>query len=145
MYLEDWPLPAVRDSGDVGVLCTFTNIPVAAAADIPRSSQLSSSLSGQAVRHVMAGGSAVQHSTNQVPSTLFSAGRRAGSFLCGLRTSLVRPLLVDVRIIYWVLNNESNRDVNRPLCKGMLSPLAHCKNAINNILLLQCKEAGQGL
>ncbi len=26
VYMEDWPLPTVRDSGDFGVLCTFTSI-----------------------------------------------------------------------------------------------------------------------
>jgi hypothetical protein len=42
------------------------------AADIARSSQLSSSLSGQAVWPAMAGGSAFHHSTNQVSSILSS-------------------------------------------------------------------------
>ncbi len=54
-YMEEWPLPTVRDFGYVGVLCTFDNIPAAAAAGIVRSSQLSNPLPGQAVRYIMAG------------------------------------------------------------------------------------------
>ncbi len=45
---------ALRDFGDVSVLCTFNinNIPVATAAGISRSSQLSSSLAVQAVHYI---------------------------------------------------------------------------------------------
>ncbi len=55
--IEDWPPPTIHDSGEVGVSCTFCNVP---AAGIARSSQLSSSLQGQAVpvRYVMAGNAA---------------------------------------------------------------------------------------
>jgi hypothetical protein len=50
-------MPSFRDFAHVGILCTFSNI---TAAGIARSSQLSSSLAGQAVQYVMAGGTALQ-------------------------------------------------------------------------------------
>ncbi len=41
--MDTWPQPSLRDLGDAGVLCTFSNAPAAAAAaGIARSSQLSS-------------------------------------------------------------------------------------------------------
>jgi hypothetical protein len=56
LYIEDWPLPTVCDFGHIGVLCTFSYLPAAAAAGIARISQLSSFLLGQAVRYVMSSG-----------------------------------------------------------------------------------------
>ncbi len=41
---DDWPLSTLRDSGDVGILCSFSNIPATAAAGNSRSSQLNSPL-----------------------------------------------------------------------------------------------------
>jgi hypothetical protein len=78
------------------VLCTFSKIPAAAAAGIARSLQLSSSLAGQAVQYVMAGGTACpsQYSSSTPlpsPSAIGSAWRREGSILCGLRPLLVEP------------------------------------------------------
>ncbi len=75
--IEDWPLPTVHDSGEVGVSCTFSNVP---AAGIARSSQLSSSLPGQAVRYVMAGSTA---RLSQYTSQSWTE-RRVGLFLYGL-------------------------------------------------------------
>ncbi len=59
LYKDCRPLPSSRDFGHVGVLCTFSSIP-AAAAGIARSLQLqlSSSLSGQGIQYDMAGGTA---------------------------------------------------------------------------------------
>jgi hypothetical protein len=78
--MECRSLPSLRDFGHVEVLCPFSNIPAAAvsaaaaastlaaaaaavaaaaaAAEIARSSQLSSSIAGQAVQYVMTGGMA---------------------------------------------------------------------------------------
>ncbi len=78
----------MRDSGDVGVLCTFGDIrvPAAAAAGIARSSQLSSALPGR--WYDIAGGTA-RPSTVQIsslhPSPPGGAERRFGSALYSLR------------------------------------------------------------
>ncbi len=58
MYMDCRPLPSLRHFGHVSVLCTFRYKPAGATAGIARSSQLSSSLAGQAVQYVMAGGTA---------------------------------------------------------------------------------------
>ncbi len=56
LYIESRLLPSLRD---FSVLCTYSKIIVpAAAAGISRSSQMSSSLPGQAVRYNAAGGTA---------------------------------------------------------------------------------------
>ncbi len=79
--MESRSLSSLHDFGDVSVLCTFLNIPAAAAeAGIVRNLQLSSSMPGQAVQYVTTGG------TNHRPSTqLGRAGRCLGSILYGLR------------------------------------------------------------
>jgi hypothetical protein len=53
--MDDWPLPTVVDFSHVRNVCTFGNILAAAAAEVARSSQLSTPLPGQVVQYLMAG------------------------------------------------------------------------------------------
>jgi hypothetical protein len=56
--MDDWHLPTVNDFSHVGNVCTISNIPAAATAEVARSSQLIRPLPGQVVRYLMAGGMA---------------------------------------------------------------------------------------
>jgi hypothetical protein len=85
LHMEYWLLPSVRDFVHVSILCTFSNIPPAAkAAEIARSSQLSSE---QPLGR--AGGTAhpSQYCTSLLTPLLqpCRAGRCVGSIFFGLR------------------------------------------------------------
>ncbi len=79
VYLEFWPMPSLRDRAQDGVFCTFTTRTSATAAEFARSSQLSSSRPGQAVRSVREGGKdrPSKHKNHLGLVTLLQPTRRA--------------------------------------------------------------------
>ncbi len=114
------PLPSLRDFGHASVLCTFSNMPP--PAEIARSSQLSSSLTMQMVKYVMAGPSITVQFIAPTPLLqLDRAGHRVGSILYGLR-----PLWSSHCCCQWqTLKAHSGRVKGGPLilCWWFMVPL----------------------
>ncbi len=95
-------LASLRDFGLDGVLCTFRNIPAAGAeaADIARSSKLSSLLAGQAVQYVMADGTARPSHFKSFPSPPHpSPLARQGRAPCSINS--LRPLRTEYDRVHY--------------------------------------------